>query len=114
MLYCLKEMPFAAEKRREKALSLIELQRFRQASESMPEVEPVQQERSEADDCISIKADYKVSLVKYADIIYMESMGEYVRLHLTNGTKLMTLFRLKIWRVRCRPIALCVCIGLIS
>lgn len=94
--YLLKPFSYADFSRAvEKARSLIELQRFRHASEAVPEVEPVQQERSEADDCISIKADYKVSLVKYADIIYMESMGEYVRLHLTNGSKLMTLFRLK-------------------
>lgn len=78
-----------------KARSLIELLRFRLSNNAAPEVEPAQVERAETSDCISIKADYKVSLVKYADIIYMESMGEYVRLHLTNGSALMTLFRLK-------------------
>jgi two-component system LytT family response regulator len=33
--------------------------------------------------------------VKYADIIYIESVGEYVRLHLTSGSSIMTLLRLK-------------------
>ena len=33
--------------------------------------------------------------VRYDEIVYMESVGEYVRLHLTNGTNITTLFRLK-------------------
>ena len=43
----------------------------------------------------TVKADYKVSLVRIADILYIESEGEYVRLHLANGTAITTLFRLK-------------------
>jgi len=50
---------------------------------------------NEATDCISIKADYKVTMVRYADIIYIESVGEYVRLHLNNASAITTLFRLK-------------------
>ena len=30
-----------------------------------------------------------------SNIVYLESAGEYVRLHLVDGTKLVTLFRLK-------------------
>lgn len=44
---------------------------------------------------LSIKADYKTSLVRIAEILYIESEGEYVRLHLTDGSTIMTLFRLK-------------------
>ena len=39
--------------------------------------------------------DYKVSLVKISDIVYLESEGEYVRMHLADGTTITTLFRLK-------------------
>jgi two-component system LytT family response regulator len=78
-----------------KARSLLELQRLRE-QHITPSAEAVpQQEQSEGKDCISIKADYKVSLVRYADIIYIESVGEYVRLHLVGGQRIMTLFRLK-------------------
>ena len=78
-----------------KARSLIELQRLREEQiTSSVEAEPAQGS-AESKDCISIKADYKVSLVKYADIIFIESVGEYVRLHLTSGTSIMTLLRLK-------------------
>ena len=42
-----------------------------------------------------MKADYKVSLVKISDIVYLESEGEYVRMHLADGTTITTLFRLK-------------------
>ena len=44
---------------------------------------------------ISVKADYKVSLVRIADIVYIESEGEYVRMHLCDGSTITTLFRLK-------------------
>ena len=44
---------------------------------------------------ISIKADYKVSLVRLADIVYIESDSEYVRLHFADGSSIMTLFRMK-------------------
>ena len=43
----------------------------------------------------AVKADYKVSLVKISDIVYLESEGEYVRLHLADGSSITTLFRLK-------------------
>jgi two-component system LytT family response regulator len=78
-----------------KVRSLIELQRLREEQvTSSVEAAPTQG-AAENKDCISIKADYKVSLVKYADIIYIESVGEYVRLHLTSGSSIMTLLRLK-------------------
>ena len=44
---------------------------------------------------LSVHADRKTHLVKMANIVYLESAGEYVRLHLVDGTKLVTLFRLK-------------------
>lgn len=44
---------------------------------------------------ISIRADHKTSLVKIANIVYLESEGEYVRMHLNDGSKIVTLFRLK-------------------
>lgn len=44
---------------------------------------------------LSVHADRKTHLVKLANIVYLESAGEYVRLHLADGTKLVTLFRLK-------------------
>jgi two-component system LytT family response regulator len=44
---------------------------------------------------LSVHADRKTHLVKMSSIVYLESAGEYVRLHLTDGTKLVTLFRLK-------------------
>ena len=79
----------------EKACSLRELHRMRDeraASESS--IESID-EAAESNDYISIKSDYKVNLVRYNDIIYIESVGEYIRLHLKDGSKLTTLFRLK-------------------
>ncbi len=47
------------------------------------------------DGSISIKADYKVTLVKLRDIIYLESEGEYVRIHIEGLRPITTLARLK-------------------
>ena len=44
---------------------------------------------------LSVKTDHMVSLVKLQSIIYLESMGEYVRIHTTEGKTLTTLYRLK-------------------
>lgn len=52
-------------------------------------------EQSAEKECISIRADHKTSLVRYSNIVYIESAGEYVRLHLADGGHLVTLFRLK-------------------
>jgi len=74
-----------------KANSLYELRRNQRAAapEPTPEAEPKDKEY------ISVKADYKVSLVRIADIVYLESEGEYVRMHLSDGSTITTLFRLK-------------------
>ena len=91
--YLLKPFDFAEFSRAaNKANSLYELrqnQRMPQDEEPLSEAEPKDTEY------ISVKADYKVSLVKISEIVYLESEGEYVRMHLVNGTSLTTLFRLK-------------------
>ena len=91
--YLLKPFSFADFSRSAgKANSLYELrhnQRPADASEPVPEALPKDKEY------ISVKADYKVSLVKISDIVYLESEGEYVRLHLDDRSTITTLFRLK-------------------
>lgn len=74
-----------------KARSLSELMKLRDAKDAAATTES----ETASNEYISVKAGYKVSLVKYADIIYMESVGEYVRMHLTGGAAVTTLFRLK-------------------
>ena len=44
---------------------------------------------------LSVKTDHMVSLVKLENILYLESMGEYVRIHTAEGKTLTTLYRLK-------------------
>ena len=78
----------------EKALSLYELYNLQKSQQAEAVEEDVATEE-EGNDVISVHADRKTHLVKLANIVYLESAGEYVRLHLTDGTKLVTLFRLK-------------------
>lgn len=84
----------------EKALSLYELlllQRKRDAKDESVEVkeEIEASESSDTKGVLSVYADRKTNLVKLSNIVYLESAGEYVRLHLSDGTTLVTLFRLK-------------------
>lgn len=89
--YLLKPFSFADFSRSvSKANQLYELRHNqRTAPEAEAEAAPKDKEY------ISVKADYKVSLVKISDIVYLESEGEYVRLHLADGSSITTLFRLK-------------------
>ena len=90
--YLLKPFSFADFSRSAgKANSLYELRHNQRAGEpeATPEALPKDKEY------ISVKADYKVSLVKISNIVYLVSEGEYVRMHLDDGTTITTLFRLK-------------------
>lgn len=95
--YLLKPFPFSDfERAVNKANSLFELYCNSQREQPAEDVaEAVVDEVGAGSDYISIKADYKVSLVKLSDIIYVESDSEYVRLHFADGTSIMTLFRMK-------------------
>ncbi|MBQ5738568.1 MAG: response regulator transcription factor [Alistipes sp.] len=87
--------PFSYEefmKASQKAISLADLMSRCRAAESAV----AQNEAESADtEYISVKADYKTQLVKIADIVYLESAGEYVRLHIEGAPTITTLFRLK-------------------
>ena len=81
----------------EKAHSLYELLQLQEHKQGEESEDDVESESAEVDekDYISVHADRKTHLVKLSNIVYLESAGEYVRLHLADGTKLVTLFRLK-------------------
>ncbi|WP_418992247.1 LytR/AlgR family response regulator transcription factor [Alistipes sp.] len=88
--YLLKPFSFADFSRSAaKANSLYELRHNQRPAESLAEALPKDREY------ISVKADYKVSLIKITDIVYLESEGEYVRMHLADSSTITTLFRLK-------------------
>lgn len=90
----LKDLSRAADK----AVSLHELWQLRdkqQVEESAGESNDDGAEAADDKAFISIHADRRTTLVKVANIVFLESAGEYVRLHLADGSKLVTLFRLK-------------------
>lgn len=101
--YLLKPFSFAefshAVAKVRSLFELLQLARLRGSSSTPEAVAEAVGEVSEAvpenTEYIFVKADYKTSLVRIADIVYIESEGEYVRLHLCDGSVLMTLFRLK-------------------
>ena len=89
----LKDITRAAEK----AQSLHELRLLRDKMMLESSVEESQDVVADEEnkEFISVRADHKTSLVKVSNIVYLESEGEYVRMHLADGRKLVTLFRLK-------------------
>ena len=88
--YLLKPFSFADFSRSAaKANSLYEL-RQNQHRPASDEAEPPAEAAAKDKEYLSVKADYKVSLVKIS-----ESEGEYVRMHLADHTAITTLFRLK-------------------
>ena len=82
------------ERASEKANSLYELLQLQKSAQTDTEDNEVVPEEDDKN-VISVHADRKTHIVKLANIVYLESAGEYVRLHLADGTKLVTLFRLK-------------------
>lgn len=95
-----------------KAYSLYELRRLQQQPTPAPDPvpneavsAPVEQPAPPAEEepkeepreteYISVKADYKTVLVKLQEIVYIESEGEYVRIHLADGRRITTLYRIK-------------------
>lgn len=80
------------QKATQKVISLVDLVERCHAAESA-----VAQNEAESSDkeFISVKADYKTQLVRISDIVYLESAGEYVRLHIEGSHSITTLFRLK-------------------
>lgn len=89
--YLLKPFSFADFSRSAaKANSLYELRHNQR-----PPQEPATEALPKDTEYLSVKADYKVTLVRISDIVYIESEGEYVRIHLADGSTITTLFRLK-------------------
>lgn len=56
-----------------------------QSSESECDVAP-----ADEDDCIFIKSDYRVQRIAIDDILYVEAMSEYLRLHLKDQSRPVT------------------------
>ena len=42
------------------------------------------------DDCIFLKTEYKIARIAIADILYVEAMSEYLRIHFSNGNRPIT------------------------
>ena len=78
----------------EKAQSLYELLQLQEQMKGDNSQEESLSESAE-EGVLSVHADRKTHLVKMSNIVYVESAGEYVRLHMADGSNLVTLFRLK-------------------
>jgi DNA-binding LytR/AlgR family response regulator len=70
---------------------------LRAANKALSYLESVNQGRDKnegSEENLFVKIDYKVVRISLNDILYIEGMREYARIHLTNGKSLMPLIRL--------------------
>lgn len=59
-------------------------------------VNPDKTKEEKTKEFLFIKADYKINKISFEDIVYIEGMREYVRIHLVNGKSLMPLYSMKV------------------
>lgn len=88
--YLLKPIPF--ERFLKAAQKAMDLSEQSQAKEVTPE--NAQTTDNQQDDYVFVKADGKVQKVKFDDVLYVESLGNYVTIHTING-KVITLLTMK-------------------
>ena len=70
---------------------------LKSANKALNLLESLKPDRSishESSEHIFVKADYKVMRISLNDILYIEGMREYARIHLVNGKSLMPFIRL--------------------
>jgi len=48
-----------------------------------------------SESCIFVKSEYKIVRVEFSDIVFLESMREYINIHLSSGECIMTLSSMK-------------------
>lgn len=65
------------------------------ANQLLSKMNPSSEELSFKEEFLFIKSEHKIIKINLADITYMESMREYVRIHLKNRSPLMTLISMK-------------------
>ena len=65
------------------------------ANQSLNKASTLPEELSFKEDFLFIKSEHKIIKINLKDITYMESMREYVRIHLKNRSPLMTLISMK-------------------
>lgn len=71
------------------------LQSAKKAEKRMMELKEVSTKLSPDEDFLFIKSDYKVHRINLQDILYIEGMREYVKIHLENRKALMPLISIK-------------------
>lgn len=64
-------------------------------SEPIPQPTTSEEPKNDDSEYLSVKADYKLLLIRIDEIRYIESEGEYVRIRLADGRKITTLYRMK-------------------
>jgi len=53
------------------------------------------QAKLKEDDFLMVKSEYKIIRINFSDILYVEGMREYVRIHIENAKPVMTLLSMK-------------------
>lgn len=91
---------YAFESYRVQALDyLLKPIRYKEFSQAVQRAEQyfelLQNKKKEDDHCLFVKAEYQLKKIPLADLLFVENLKDYVRFHLADGTKIMSLMPLK-------------------
>jgi two-component system, LytTR family, response regulator LytT len=79
-----------------KPVSYVDFLKSANKAKSWIDNHPQKSDEARSDkDFLFIKSDYKVLRINFSDIIYIEGMSEYIKIHLANSRPVMTLLSMK-------------------
>ncbi|GAA0564844.1 LytR/AlgR family response regulator transcription factor [Chitinophaga japonensis] len=61
------------------------------------------QQAAEPEDCLFVRSEYKLVKIALRDIIYIEGLQDYIKIHLAQGKPVMTLMTLKAMQEKLPP-----------
>jgi DNA-binding LytR/AlgR family response regulator len=73
----------------------ISLERFGRAVQKAIDYSQLKKPSSGADDSLFVRSEYQLVKINFADILYIESVEDYLKIHVVNSRPVMTLMTMK-------------------
>lgn len=73
----------------------ISLERFGRAVQKATDHSQLKKPAAKAGECLFVWSEYQLVKINFADILYIESLEDYLKIHVVNGRPVMTLMTMK-------------------
>lgn len=73
----------------------ISFERFARAAQKALELSQLKRTAQPAEECLYVRSEYQLVKLPFADILYIESVEDYLKFHLATGRPVMTLMTMK-------------------